>query len=240
MLNYPINEDLCVNEDLLAQARGVLSNQCRLYWIVGGAGSGKTTICRALADRFGIPVYDMDAHIYGSYHGRFTPDHHPVNHAWSTAQNGLAWLLQMSWDEFNAFQRAALPEYLDLFTEDLKAQSSETSLLVDGGVWHPTLLAQAIPAQQIVCLATSQPSGKQLWEEDAERRAMKELVYQLPDPDEAWRTFLEFDRRITETILKECRSNNIAIYVWDESKSVAESADKVAHILGIARNKCAK
>jgi shikimate kinase len=44
-----------------------------LYWILGGAGSGKTSICQHLSTQFGLPVYDMDAHIYGTYHSRFSP-----------------------------------------------------------------------------------------------------------------------------------------------------------------------
>lgn len=225
--------DYQINKELLVQAHAELSRQRRLYWIVGGAGSGKTTLCRALAERFGIAIYDMDAHIYGAYHGRIMPDRHPVNYAWSTAPNGLAWLLQLSWDEFDAFHRAALPEYLDLFTEDLKARDAETRLLVNGGVWHPALLAQAVPTQQIVCLATSRPTGKQSWEEDAESRAMKELVYQLPEPEAAWCTFLDFDRRITRSILQDCFGNNIAVYLWAENESVDESAKEVAQLLGI-------
>ena len=68
-----------VNSDLLAHARDVLSGREKLFWIVGGAGSGKTTICSLLSKRYALPVYDMDAHIYGSYHTRFTPERHPVN-----------------------------------------------------------------------------------------------------------------------------------------------------------------
>ena len=108
-----------INSDLIVQAREVLSSRERLFWIVGGAGSGKTTICSILSERYALPVYDMDAHIYGTYHSRFTPERHPVNTAWSTSENGLAWLLSMSWDEFNNFNQAALPEYLDLLAEDL-------------------------------------------------------------------------------------------------------------------------
>ncbi len=53
-----------INSDLLLQSRTDLFRRDRLYWIVGGAGSGKTTICEALSTKFDIPVYDMDAHIY--------------------------------------------------------------------------------------------------------------------------------------------------------------------------------
>lgn len=57
-----------LNHDLLTQSRAALGRRDRLYWVVGGAGSSKTTTCRALSAKFELPVHDMDAHIYGAYH----------------------------------------------------------------------------------------------------------------------------------------------------------------------------
>jgi len=216
-----------INRALLAQARERLGSRPGLYWVVGGAGSGKTTVCRALAARLGIALYDMDAHIYGEYHQRFSPQKHPVNTAWATASNGLAWLLEMSWDEFDRFNRAALPEYLDLLSKDLAATEPNARVLIDGGISNPALLAQAIPAQRIACLAAPGQSGVQVWEEDEERKGMREAVYQLPNPEEAWGKFLEFDRRLTQTILDECRESGIPVYVRDEGTSVDELAERV-------------
>ena len=182
-----------INHDLLAQAHTTLGNQEQLYWIVGGAGAGKTTICRVLSARHNIPVYDMDAHIYGAYHDRFTHERHPINKGWSTADNGLAWLLDMPWDEFDHFQRAALPEYLDLLVEDIEAMDPGAGVLIDGGIYHTALLGDVISSRQIVCLTMPKRSSAEIWEETDERKAMKAAIYQLPEPDKSWRKFLEFD-----------------------------------------------
>ena len=222
-----------INNDLLTQSRASLFRRDRLYWVVGGAGSGKTTICRALSARFDIPVYDMDAHIYGAYHGRFTHKRHPVNREWSTARDGLAWLLDMSWDEFDSFNQAALPEYLDLLVEDLDATKPNASVLIDGGICNPALIAQVITTRQIVCLAIPGRSSAEIWKETNERNSMKEAIDQLAKPEEAWRKFLEFDERITNTILKECQENNISVCPRGETESVNEFAERVAHVLGI-------
>ena len=224
-----------ISNNLLTQSRATLSGRDKLFWVVGGAGSGKTTICQALSAKFNIPVYDMDAHIYGAYHGRFTQEHHPVNKAWSTSQNGLAWILKLSWDEFNRFNQAALPEYLNLLAEDLDATPPNTSLLIDGGICNPALIAQVIPAHQIVCLARPERPSAEIWEETSERNAMKEMIYQLPNPEEAWHKFLDFDGRITRTILKECQENNISICLRSETESVNKFAERVAHMLAISK-----
>jgi len=222
-----------INKALLVQARDRLAGRSLLYWIVGGAGSGKTTVCQALSVRLEMPVYDMDAHIYGAYHHRFTQACHPVNTAWSTADNGLAWLLAMSWDEFDSFNQAALPEYLDLLAEDLDRVEPGVGMLIDGGISNPALLAQAIPARQIACLSAPEHSSVQIWEAFGERKAMKEAVYQLPNPKAAWLKFLEFDNRLTHTILKECRENSIPIHLRDRDTSADELAERVSRVWGI-------
>lgn len=175
----------------------------------------------------------MDAHIYGKYHPLFTQECHPVNKAWSTASNGLAWLLDMTWDEFNRFNQAALPEYLDLFLADLAAFDPSRRLLIDGGICNPGLLAQAFPADRMVCLARPERTSLQIWEENDERRSMKEIIYQLPNPERAWEKFLEFDRLITSTILEECQGNHIPIISRGEADSVDDFAEKIIITLGI-------
>jgi hypothetical protein len=178
----------------------------------------------------------MDAHIYGAYHGRFTRERHPVNKKWSTAQDGLAWLLDKSWDEFDAFNQAALLEYLDLLSEDLDATNPSASILIDGGICNPALLVQAISPHQIVCLEIPERSSAAIWNETHERSSMKETIFQLAEPEKAWRTFLEFDKRITQTILKECQENNISVCPRGETESIDQFAERVGRVLGLRQS----
>ncbi|OGO30213.1 MAG: hypothetical protein A2Z16_02990 [Chloroflexi bacterium RBG_16_54_18] len=178
----PHKARFAVNMGLLDQVGDRLRALGDVYWIVGGAGSGKTTVCRLLSDLRDLPVYDMDARIYGSYHSRFNPQRHPVNWAWSQSPDALAWLLDMSWDEFNHFNQAASPEYLDLLAEDLAALQPHDCVLVDGGISNPGLLSRVIPTQHIVCLAVDGSESAQVWEREADRQAMKEAVFRLPHP----------------------------------------------------------
>ena len=222
-----------INNNLLAQSSDTLLSRKNLYWIVGGAGSGKTTISQTLSAKLGIPIYDMDDHIYGTYHSRFTQEKHPVNTAWSKSQDGLAWLLDMSWDDFYNFNQAAIPEYLNLLCEDIDAMSPNTRLLVDGGICNPTILAQAFPTSQIVCLATPGRSSAEIWSETDERKSMKEIIFQLPNPKETWRKFLEFDEKITHTILKECQESNITVFSRSATETIDELTERVANALGL-------
>lgn len=221
-----------INDVLMKNARSVLTRHQRLYWLIGGAGAGKTRVCSILSKQFGLPVYDMDAHIYGEYHARLTAQH-PVNRAWSQSPSGLAWLLSMSWQEFDQFNRAALPEYLDLLAEDLRSPQYGRGVLIDGGVCNPALLAQVISPAQIVCLTAPQLSSEQIWQADGERGEMKAWIDQLPNPEEMWRKFLAFDALITATIFQESRASGLAICARSATETAETFAARVGHALGL-------
>jgi ABC-type dipeptide/oligopeptide/nickel transport system ATPase component len=220
-----------INNDLLKQAGVALSSRKHLYWIVGGSGSGKTTICQALAEIVDLSVYDMDAHIYETYHGRFSPTRHPVNSQWAAAPNGLAWLLAMSWQEFEVFNQAAVPEYLDLLAEDVAELPSEAGLLIDGGIFNTAVAAQAFPASQMVCLSRPELSSAEIWQETPERLGMKAIFTQFPNPEKMWLKFLEFDKKINQTILLESQAAQIQICLRKETDSVKILAQRVAAAL---------
>ena len=75
--------------------------------------------------------------------------------------------------------------------------------------------------------------SSEIWQESDDRKSMKEAIYQLPNPGEAWRKFLEFDGRITGTILKECQENNISVCSRGAAEKVDAFAQRVGAILGI-------
>ncbi len=201
-----------------------------VYWLIGGAGSGKSTVCAELARR-GLAIYDMDAHIFGAYHGRFDPARHPTNSAWASAESSLAFLLGMSWSEFSAFNESALAEYLDLFADDARQVSGR--LVVDGGAWHPGLLTRALSPRRVVCLDAPQNSSRAIWEEDEARAQMKSWMTTLPDPVAAWETFLEFDAAITALVVAESRTAGVTVCSRAPGESVQSLTTRVAAALGL-------
>jgi hypothetical protein len=205
------------NKALLNKVQIFLSRRRNLWWLIGGAGSGKSTICRALAVRTGIPVYDMDEHVFRRY--RFDRHRHPATTAWFAAENPLSWMLSLSWPEFDALYRAANAEMLDLLADDL-AGRADAPLLVDGGITHPSVLVRAVPAGRVICLERDEMARAREWETAGSRAEMKASVLALPDGEMMWRRFLEYDRRMTETIAKESRACGIRILSWDKSIGV--------------------
>ncbi len=222
-----------VNPELIEKARPVFASWNRIYWVIGGAGAGKSTLCRAIAERTGVAVYDMDEHIYRAYIPRYAPQRHPANTAWLSAENPLAWALDLSEDEFNAFNRTTTAEYLDLLADDLAAGSATQAILIDGGITHPSLIAQVLSARRIVCLTTTDEERVHLWTTAEDRAEMRSWIWALPQPERRWRQFLAHDATISTVLERESRAHSIAIIERDPHDAVDALADRVARHLGI-------
>lgn len=222
-----------VDQALITKARPVFANRHNVYWVLGGAGAGKSTLCRAIAERVGIAVYDMDEHIYGAYFPRYTAQRHPATTAWLSAENPLAWALELSQDAFDAFNRTATAEYLDLLAEDLAAWPPAQAILIDGGITHPSLAAQVLAPRQMVCLTTTDAERVHLWTTADERAEMRRWIGTLPEPDRLWRQFLAHDATISAVMERESRAYGIAVIARQPHDSVAALADRVAQHLGV-------
>lgn len=205
----------------------MLCRRRQIFWILGGACSGKTTLGAHLSKKKGISVYDMDAHIFGKYMPRYSRQNHPASREWFDQPNSLQWILSLSWEEFDALNAATNVEYLHLFSQDVCQMDADLSLIVDGGIAHPALLAQVLDPAQLVCLKRTASENLRAWETDENRADMKQSILALPDGETAWRKFLHFDQCLTETLLRECRENHIKIVGLDPGTLVSELASLV-------------
>ena len=212
-----------LSQPLIDSARAVLSSRSNPRWLIGGSASGKSTIARALGARTGIAVYDMDEAVFG-------PVRHPATTAWFTAANPLAWMLSLPWAAFDALYRANNAEMLDLLADDL-AGRPDAPLLIDGGITHPSVLTQVIPAGRIVCLETDDARRRHEWATAPGRAGMKAEILALPDGAALWERFLEYDRQMTATLGRESRAYGIQILRWDESHTVEQISEQVLYLL---------
>ena len=221
-----------LNEVLIAKAHAIMAPRRDVYWIIGAACAGKSTVCRRLADKTGIAVYDMDEHFYGSYMSCYRQERHPAAKTWFSAPNPLAWALSLSWEEFNALNRAALAECLDLFADDLTTDG-ERRLLVDGGITHPAVLTRVILPDNVFCIETTAADRVRAWETAKDRAEMRSWVLALPNAAAMWQKFLCFDEMIAQTIAVESHECGIRTFPRDEATSVDELANTIAAHFGV-------
>ena len=216
---------------LLEKARSALSARADLYCVIGGACTGKSTVCRALAEATGMALIDMDQRIYGGF--SFDPARHPAVSAWFSADNPLAWMLSRSWPDFDALNRATNAEYLDVLADELLTPERSGPQLIDGGFTHPSVLAQVFAPSRIVCLSTTPAESARCWETAEDRAQMRRWIRALPHPDAMWSRFLELDRRMSETMVDESRALDIAVIAREPEMSITTLCDAVKARLGL-------
>jgi hypothetical protein len=222
-----------VDRSLIREAAARLASARGLRWVIGGACSGKSSVCQTVSRWTGVPVYDMDEQVYGHYMGRYCSSRHPASSAWFKRRDGLAWVLSLSWATFDDLNRATNAEFLDLASWDVAERYRDGPVLVDGGITHPSVLAAVVQPSRIACLAVDGAESRRLWEEDEARSDMRRAVEQLPARADRWATFLTFDERMSATIEREAREQGIGIYPRTMGLSVEELSEAVMKGLGL-------
>jgi hypothetical protein len=218
-----------VDERLLDDAAPALRSA---RFVLGGAGTGKSTVCAAISAATGIPVIDMDARLYGSWHGRFDPTRHPAASAWSGAPDPLGWQLALGADGYLAFQAALAAEALDLLAQELRAGAAAGPVLVDGGLGSVEVPAQVVSSAAIVCLTLPVDARAGVWLAP-DRREMLDMVAAVKGIDDPLGRFLEIDGRLTAALEAEARASGIAVVARGPDMEVATLARTVAAALAL-------
>ncbi len=224
-----------VDRALIREAAARLASARGLRWVIGGACSGKSSVCQTISRWTGVPVYDMDEHVYGHYTSRYSLSRHPASSAWFKRRDGLAWVLSLPHKAFDDLNRATNAEFLDLAARDLAERYGEGPVLVDGGITHPSVLAAAVDPARIACLAVDDAESRRIWEEDEARSGMRQAVERLPGGRERWATFLTFNERMSATIEREAREQGVAVFARTAGASVEELSEAVMGALGLER-----
>ena len=229
------HERFAVDEGLVMDARAVFERLPGVRFVVGGAGTGKSTVCAEIGRHRGIDVLDVDTLLYGDWFGRFDPRRHRAGHAWSSAADPLAWQLSLDPDAFSAFHAASTAECLDLLAADLAGRGPDVPLLVDGGFGRPAVLARVVPAERIACLALPARLRGRVWTGSEERRAFLAEVAaaRLPDGADPVAAFLDLDDRLHDDAIRDARAAGVAIVERDETTALGDLVARVAAGLGI-------
>ena len=220
-----------VGDALVAGAREDLQARSGLRFVVGAAGTGKTTVCAGLAERTGIDVLDMDARIYGSWHGRFDAVRHPANHAWSVAPDPLAWQLALEPEAYLAWQAASTAEALDLLAEELRDVDPDRPLLIDGGFGSVGVLARVASPDRIACLSLSPVDQAGVWSATEDRRAFLEIVALVPGVDDPVGRFLALDRALSARMVADAHAARIRVVERAFGESIGVTANAVGRHL---------
>jgi len=218
-----------LDEMLLNQSREILKDRKSIFWIVGGSCSGKSTVCKAISQKYGLLYYNMDEYIFGKYIRRYSKEQHPASREWFSAKSPLDWALSFSsWEENNEFNIAVTAEQLSLFCEDIQEIEKSQALLVDGGITNPAILARVLDIHQICCIKIEDDLCIRIWEDCEERQSMKEMILQLPSHQDKWSKFCNTNILMNQQIETECKENKIKVLYRQEETTVDDMVNEIS------------
>ena len=139
-------------------------------------------------------------------------------------------MLSQPWPAFDALYAAANAETLDLLADDL-AGRPDAPLLIDGGITHPSVLTQVIPAARLLCLERDEAQRAGEWHTSPSRTPMRDEILALPDGAALWQRFQEYDRQMTATLSRESRMCGIQILRWGANDTVEQVVEQVLRLL---------
>jgi hypothetical protein len=178
-------------------------------WIGGGTGSGKTTVARVLAGRFGWRVFPLDAFWYS--HAARLPEREP--------DPGEQWLGSAPAEqaaEFEALTRRRWP----LVLSDVTGLPARPPVVVEG----PQVLPDLVPAGDAAVFLV------------ATARFQRSVLEQRPlphtrDPRQALDNRIEKDRLFAERIVQLAHRRGFPVITIDGSRSMDEVVAAVEHAL---------
>jgi hypothetical protein len=126
----------------------------RVVWIGGGTSAGKTSIARALAERYGLTSYHVDEH-EREHAGRLDPMRHPTMAAWNAHSLDETWI-DLSVEELVEATLAYSRERIELIADDLETLSAPGGVVAEGFQLTPDVVEPLIegPRQAVWLLPT--------------------------------------------------------------------------------------
>jgi 2-phosphoglycerate kinase len=167
-----------------------------VYWIGGGTGSGKSTISRRLADRYGLDLYATDD-VMADHARRLSREAAPYLADFIAMDMDQRWLnrpVGTMLETFHWFRG----EGFELIVSDLRGRPRDRGVVAEGFRLLPHLVRPLLadPAQAVWLLPTQQFQRAAF----EQRGTLWKVAGQTSDPPRALNNLLERDWLFTERL----------------------------------------
>jgi 2-phosphoglycerate kinase len=195
--------------------RQVLSH---VLWIGGATDTGKTTISRIIAERYGLQIYNYDRH-----------DLPQVERLAQTLPRYRAFLdasLDERWvhpepEDLLQFVLRGFQDRFPLVVEDLLDLPKKPMIVAEGFGFTPELLSPILSSKrQAIWLV---PTEDFKWA-SMERRNKPSFRDEVSDPKRATRNIFIRDMLLAKQVRAQAQSRGLTVYEIDGSRSVEEMA----------------
>jgi hypothetical protein len=136
---------------MATESRGELrAALAHVRWIGGATDSGKTSVARALAQKYGLQAYHLDLYDREEPPGHWSrtdPVRHPHMHATPTRDRDWMWV-HTTPEELVARWHRCAPERFQLVLEDLLALPAAPPVVAEGYGLTPDLVGPLLPSKR--------------------------------------------------------------------------------------------
>ncbi|MER7455687.1 hypothetical protein [Micromonospora sp. NPDC126480] len=196
-------------------------------WLAGGTGSGKSTLSRALAERYDVLIYDGDR-AERSYVSRCTEHEQP--YLWALLQAPLAqkWNSRSAQETFESMP-SLHGETFGFVVDDLLAMPTERAIVVDDFRTLPREVAPLLtwPEQAAFLLPTPQFRDRALRARFADT-ARARANWGDSDHSEALALRLARDELWDVEVRRQAAELHLPVVAIDGSRDVADLVDDLA------------
>jgi len=200
-----------------------------LYWIGGSPCSGKSSISRILADRFGLALYDVDASL-PRFLARLEPQRHPTLLRWTTTSWEELWM--QPHEALLEQAISAYSEHFSLILDELADIDHQKRLLVEGTALLPGLVQPIISRpRRAVWVVPDDAFQRRMYLQRGEW--VQGILAACREPQAAFQNWMDRDAAFGGWILSETTRLGLNSLVVDGSRSIEENAVLIAEMLDL-------
>lgn len=203
-----------------------------IYWIGGSPCSGKSTISRLLAERFGLALYEVDASLPRLL-PRLDPQRHPTLVRWTSTPWDELWMQPP--EDLLVQAMAAYGEHFGLILEELAERDERMPTLVEGTALLPALVHPHLDDPgRAVWIVPDEAFQRRMYPQRGEW--VQGILAGCRDPQQAFQNWMERDAAFGRWVLSETARLNLPSLLVDGAHSIEENAKLVAEMLGFERS----
>ncbi|HEY3502092.1 MAG TPA: shikimate kinase [Actinocatenispora sp.] len=200
-----------------------------VFWLGGGSGSGKSTVARHLAARYGLALYDTDA-VMSDHARRSTPDDSPYLHEFMNMDMDQRWLLrtpETMLDTFHWFRG----EGFDRIVEDLLDLPDDRPVIAEGFRLLPHRVAPLLADRTHAVWLLPTPDFREVAFDS--RGTTWQIARRTSRPEVALHNLLVRERLFTDRLTAEVRRLDLPAITVDGTLTEADLTDRVARGFGL-------
>ena len=206
-------------------------NLDQAYWIGGSPCSGKSSISRLLADRYGLALYEVDASLPRLL-PRLDPQRHPTLLRWTSTAWEELWMQPQQALLEQAI--AAYSEHFSLILDELVNSVVEQPLLVEGTALLPGLVQTYLASlPRAIWVVPSEGFQRRMYPQRGDW--VQGILASCSQPQTAFQNWMDRDAAFARWVFAETARLDLPSLVVEDSSTTDQNADRIAELFGLGQ-----